>query len=150
VVLRILVHNQAEDRIDGRLAPRPHIYGLNVNRQVVLLLVDATVTLLLDCVSGKKVSVVHDFVIVLLKVEVHEVVKRHLLPNRKAFNIANADGVAHKSEVVEESVQLGYRVVWWNVNKEVAWIVGVRMVLHESVNTLSHHSGKKKIEGDIY
>jgi hypothetical protein len=120
--------------------------GLDVDRQVVLLLVDATVTLLLDCVSSKKVSVVHNFVIVLLKVVVHEAVKLHLLPNRKAFNVTNTDGVAHKGEVVEEGVPLGYRVVRRNVNEEVAWIVGVLVVLDESVNNLSHHSGKKKIE----
>jgi len=145
--LRKLVQNQAEDGINGRLAPRPHMYGLDVDRQVVLLLVDATIALLLDCIKSKKVSVVHDFVIVLLKVAVHEAVKLHLLLNRKALNITNADGVAHKGEVVEKGVLLGYRFVRRNVNEEVAWIVKVRLK-RERVVSLAHHSscGTRKMD----
>jgi len=124
--------------------------GLDVDRQVVLLLVDATLALLLDCVSSKKVSVVHDFVIVFLGVVVHEAVKLHLLPNRKDLNVTNADEVAHKGEVVEEGVPLGYRVVRRNVNEEVSWvswIVGVRLK-RERVVSLAHHSscGTRKMD----
>jgi len=109
--------------------------------------VDATIALLLDCIKSKKVSVVHDFVIVFLGVAVHEAVKLHLLPNRKALNVTNADGVAHKGEVVEEGVPLGYKVVRRNVNKEVARVVKVRLK-RERVVSLAHHSscGTRKMD----
>lgn len=123
--------------------------GLDVDGQVVLLLVDATLALLIDCFRDEKVNKVYHVIIVLHSVAVHEVVELHLLRNRKAVNVAEAYRVAHESEVVAESVPLGNRVIRRNVDKEVARIVGVRVQLHERVDTLSHHSGKKKIEGDI-
>jgi len=116
------------------------VNGLDVDGQVVLLLVGAALALLLYGVSDEKVHEAYDVFVVLVKILVHEAVELHLLRNRKSFDVADAYGVAHKGKVIAEGANLGHGVIQRDVDKEVTWVVVVRLLLlHRVVALAAHH-----------